>query len=105
MTPLSTRYFEYLASPAWAAKRAHRIAHAKGRCEHVEGHERCEAKAVTVHHKTYERFGNERMSDLTALCNHHHSEADAARRARMLKRAQPKPVYFLRRWWRAVFGH
>ena len=51
--PYSSEYLLYLASPAWAARRAAVLAAAGGKCE------KCGAPAVEVHHTTYCRLGNE----------------------------------------------
>lgn len=103
MTAHSSLYASYFDTPAWAFKRAQRIAHAKGRCEHVAGGARCGQKATTVHHKTYRRLGHERLSDLLALCEEHHAQADEARREALLRR-NGKAEGWGKRAWRAIFG-
>jgi 5-methylcytosine-specific restriction endonuclease McrA len=46
--------------------------------------ERCgRAGDLELHHKTYERLGNERFSDLELLCNPCHGEADRVREAKV----------------------
>lgn len=37
----------------------------------------CNGRAYDVHHKTYDRLGRERMSDLMVLCRYHHTKAHA----------------------------
>lgn len=62
------RYEAYLCSPEWWGKRNAVMDRASGRCE------RCGAMAMCVHHLTYIRKYNERIEDLTALCDDcHHS--------------------------------
>lgn len=78
-TPVSfdTRdaYQLYLASPAWAATRAQRL--------DIDGH-RCQGCTATdslhVHHLTYERFGNEWMTDLVTVCQQCHDLIHARQR-------------------------
>ena len=57
------RYRRYLQSDAWKTKRKAVLQAAGFRCR------RCGAPATEVHHETYKRIYNERMSDLTALCS------------------------------------
>ena len=56
-------YEDYLKSPAWREKRKEVLARSGGYCEQC-----CTAKARHVHHKTYDRLGNEDLDDLEALC-------------------------------------
>ena len=63
------RYRRYLQSDAWKAKRKAVLQAAGFRCR------RCGAPATEVHHETYKRIYNERMSDLTALCSNCHEAA------------------------------
>ena len=69
-------YREYLRSPEWKKKRLRVIRKAHHRCENCGGTYRLE-----VHHKTYERLGQERMSDLQCLCHDCHKKADRSRLA------------------------
>ena len=56
-------YARYLESPRWARKRKVALTQALGRCQVCNSrHE------LNVHHRTYERVGNERSDDLTVLC-------------------------------------
>lgn len=57
-------YREYLASPEWQERRNTKLQQAGHRCELCGSENRLE-----VHHRTYERRGNERLSDLIALCH------------------------------------
>ena len=63
------RYRRYLQSDAWKTKRKAVLQAAGFRCR------RCGAPATEVHHETYKRIYNERMSDLTALCSKCHEAA------------------------------
>lgn len=57
------RYDAYLRSPTWRRKRDGALRRARWTCE------RCPAqRGLQVHHKTYERLGTERDSDLEVLC-------------------------------------
>lgn len=63
----------YLASPEWQALRRRVWARDKGVCAvcgTTEGRR-------DVHHRTYARVGNERLSDLVLLCERHHYAAHA----------------------------
>ena len=63
------RYRRYLQSDTWKTKRKAVLQAAGFRCR------RCGAPATEVHHETYKRIYNERMSDLTALCSNCHEAA------------------------------
>lgn len=65
-------YGEYLRSPEWKARRKEALARAEEACQ-ICGSPR----DLHVHHRTYERVGCERPSDLTVLCGdcHHHFHA------------------------------
>lgn len=68
-------YQTYISSPAWrtsAARRAELAAsgHRCRICNAGRGTARLE-----VHHRTYERLGRERVSDLTTLCSDCHRNA------------------------------
>jgi hypothetical protein len=57
-------YQTYLASREWALKREAVRERSGGRCE------RCWTRSMdAVHHKTYERIGDERLDDLQAICD------------------------------------
>jgi 5-methylcytosine-specific restriction endonuclease McrA len=74
------RYAAYLKSPAWRALRREILTRAGHRCEMlVIGGARCEETTkLTVHHKTYARFGAELPTDLAVLCKGHHDAHHAA---------------------------
>ena len=77
------RYQRYLQSDAWRTKRK-AVLHAAGfRCR------RCSARATEVHHETYKRIYNERLSDLTALCGRCH-EAVHSRTPKRHKKGTPR---------------
>lgn len=66
-------YEKYLRSPEWAAKKEAVWKRDKGTCQ------RCGRKYVYgdltrfhTHHLTYERVGDEYLSDLQLLCEHCH---------------------------------
>ena len=56
-------YHEYLESAKWQRKRKAAIQQAGGRCQLCNSRE-----GLQVHHRTYERVGNESSTDLTVLC-------------------------------------
>lgn len=65
---MSVNYQEYLASREWGLKKRQVRERSDGYCE------RClVAQMQAVHHKTYERLGNEDMADLMAVCEPCHS--------------------------------
>ncbi|HSZ58656.1 MAG TPA: HNH endonuclease signature motif containing protein [Tepidisphaeraceae bacterium] len=62
-------YKEYLSSEDWAELRAEAIERAGGECE------RCgSTENLQVHHRTYRRLGQERLSDLECVCDECHRE-------------------------------
>ena len=72
----TSAYRSYMASDAWRQKKVD-IINKRGRiCEHcgTAGH-------VELHHKTYDRLGNEADEDLELLCKNCHAMADAKREA------------------------
>lgn len=56
-------YREYLNSPEWQAKRRLALEQAGWRCKVCNSTTR-----LQVHHRTYDRVGNEELCDLTVLC-------------------------------------
>ena len=62
------KYQQYLKSDAWKNKRAAILKKAGYKCR------RCGARATEVHHETYKRIYNEKLSDLTALCRECHQK-------------------------------
>lgn len=92
----SIEYLLHLESDAWALKRMAVLGRAQGRCE------RCgAAPAQDVHHLTYERLGDEPLSDLQALCRRCHKKADEERERQT---AQRRYNARLDGWMRARYG-
>lgn len=60
-------YDEYLQTPEWLERREQALDRAERRCQICYTPDN-----LNVHHRTYERRGNERPSDLTVLCERHH---------------------------------
>lgn len=58
----------YLQSPEWKTTRRHKLEQAGYRCELCYSEMR-----IQVHHKTYDRARNERLSDLIVLCDECHA--------------------------------
>ena len=75
-------YRRYLQSDAWKAKRKSVLQATGYRCL------RCGEPATEVHHETYKRIYNERLSDLTALCSNCH-EAAHTRTPKSRKKGTP----------------
>lgn len=74
-------YREYLRTPEWKRARAAAILRAGGRCSLDVTH----SDGLEVHHRTYERLGEELASDLVVLCRAchriHHREHGRPRRS------------------------
>jgi hypothetical protein len=62
-------YQEYLNSTAWKQRRLPALERAGFKCSKCS-----ETEGLEVHHKTYERVGNESPNDLIVLCKFHHCE-------------------------------
>ena len=77
------RYRRYLQSDTWKIKRKAVLQAAGFRCR------RCGAPATEVHHETYKRIYNERLSDVTALYGKCH-EAVHSKTPKSDKRAPPQ---------------
>lgn len=61
------KYHNYMASEAWERKRQEVFSLCRGICQ------RCKCLPATqVHHKTYARVGDEKLTDLKAVCNRCH---------------------------------
>ena len=68
------RYRRYLRSERWRLLRKQVLRRAGWQCE------TCGRRApLDVHHLTYERFGDELLGDLRALCRECHDEAHRGR--------------------------
>lgn len=61
-------YDEYLASEAWRNRRQIMLERFSHKCQLCGGSDR-----LQVHHRTYDRIGNERPEDLTVLCGACHT--------------------------------
>jgi len=71
----SLLYLLYLRSPLWRLRRRAWILQARGRCQPCGSHRR-----LTIHHRTYQRLGRERRSDVAVLCwNCHRQQHNHAR--------------------------
>ena len=81
------RYRRYLQSDAWKTKRKAVLQAAGFRCR------RCSAPATEVHHETYKRIYNERLSDLTALCGDCHQAAHSGKKQRRKEDSPQKRRY------------
>ena len=64
---MNPAYVRYMQSPEWRALAARVMARDHHRCW-VCGSRR----NLQVHHRTYRRFGHERLSDLVTLCERCH---------------------------------
>lgn len=90
----SMPYWLYLRTPEWRRTRAAALVRAGHRCSLDAAH----VKGLEVHHRSYERLGNELESDLTVLCRSCHERVHAKP-----ERAGGRPrLWFLlaRRWSR-----
>lgn len=63
------KYQLYLRSAKWKSKRKARIFQDSGQCVFCGSRHKLE-----VHHKTYQRFGNEQLNDLVTLCEACHKK-------------------------------
>jgi hypothetical protein len=57
------KYDKYIKSEFWQTKRIKALKRAGNKCQVCNGSNKLE-----VHHRTYERLGNENKKDLTVLC-------------------------------------
>lgn len=69
--PPAEKWRRYLRSRAWKEKRLEAIRRANWRCE-VCGRRSFDERDYQVHHRTYERFGDELPEDLMAMCHRCH---------------------------------
>lgn len=67
---LSKNYLDYIHSEQWRLKRREALKHYGYRCSNCGT-----KKRLDVHHLTYDRFKNERLSDLMILCRPCHDLA------------------------------
>jgi 5-methylcytosine-specific restriction endonuclease McrA len=84
---LDMHYPTYIRSESWRSNpaRLQALSDAQGRCR-LCGDE----TLLEVHHATYERIGNERDSDLVALCRECHRDVTSFLRARRYAVVVPK---------------
>lgn len=84
-------YKQYISSNAWrrGAARLAALAAAGNRCSLCPS-EGSPENPIEVHHRTYERLGEERPEDLTALCRSCHHEVTNFQRARTYAVRVPK---------------
>lgn len=69
------KYEGYLQSPSWRDKRRAKLIEADFKCEECGyGEYEAQDQALDVHHKTYDRFGDEPLSDLVVLCRRCHDK-------------------------------
>lgn len=61
-------YYDYLRTPEWAALRETALHSARYRCQTCNSPD-----DLHVHHRTYERLGNERPDDVVVLCRTCHN--------------------------------
>lgn len=66
---VTVNYHEYLNSPEWQKRRQVHVTQAEHRCQMCNGD-----GSLHVHHRTYERLGCERFTDLIALCADCHAK-------------------------------
>ena len=61
------RFEEYLKTPEWKTRRSRALIRAGNRCQVCTNTDRLE-----VHHRSYERFGDELLEDLVVMCRKCH---------------------------------
>lgn len=66
MTEKQILHQNYLQSDTWKNKRIKVLKRDKYICQ------RCEGNATQVHHKTYKRWGKEKLDDLESICQECH---------------------------------
>lgn len=69
------KYEGYLSSRKWKRKKNKKLADADYKCQRCNyGEYDFQDMPLDIHHITYERFGNEQMSDLEVLCRSCHEK-------------------------------
>ena len=68
------KYETYLKSEEWASVRRRKLLDAEFKCEHCGYTPGIQKRKLEVHHKTYERLGEELMFDLEVLCFNCHKK-------------------------------
>jgi 5-methylcytosine-specific restriction endonuclease McrA len=93
-------YFDYLQSDAWREVKRRYLRSARPKDCRICGASRFDAR-LDLHHRTYERLGRERLSDLVLLCRRCHDAVHALAKARRMpiwKASDPRRVRaFMRR--------
>lgn len=77
-------YAAYLNSTAWQRKRKKILRRDKHKCRTCGVN-----RYLVVHHRTYERVGHERLSDLITLCDGCHDAVTASIRRRQIDQHWP----------------
>lgn len=84
-------YAEYLESTVWQGKRVGALERAGDRCQVCNSD-----KQLNVHHRTYERVGDEAPEDLTVLCRSchetHHGIGEPSKRSKV-RPLRTRPEY------------
>lgn len=78
---MTSDYLRYIDSKEWELKRIEKFREAGKRCEACGS-----SKKIHVHHLTYARLFNERLSDLMVLCEKHHDEIELHYREKRIKK-------------------
>lgn len=106
ITPEKTKeqkYREYINSSKWKKKCEEKKKSVGDKCEKC-GRDKYMRK-LTVHHLTYEHFGNEPLEDLEVLCNICHKPADWKREEEVAERNYEKlEEARFEGWARKVYG-
>ena len=88
-TDFKEKYYAYLQSPEWAAKRKQKLEEVGYRCEicgaGIDTHQ------LVVHHKSYYRVFREKMKDLEVLCEDGHDYRHS-RRVEPCSNFKPKVI-------------
>lgn len=84
------RYNAVIASKRWRRLRAKRLSKCNHSCERCGWHKetRDKSRTLDLHHRTYERLGEERDEDLEIVCSWCHGKADRERAAEGRRRAK-----------------
>lgn len=67
-------YLAYLESPEWWAKRKEALRRANYQCERQTLYGARHDSPLEVHHRTYQRLGDESLDDLEVLCTACHRD-------------------------------
>lgn len=83
MSVRTSKYERYMASLDWQIKRREALAAASHECQRCD-----ERSGLEVHHRTYDRLGDERLDDLEVLCGVCHRVADEERRVATRRKSE-----------------